>query len=58
MDLPNDPILLYGFINMKLRDEYPSLTAFCEAFDVSEDEIISKLNDVGFTYDESVNQFR
>ena len=58
MNLPSDPILLYGFINMKLRDEYANLSALCDAYEVLEEEIISKLEKVGFIYDESVNQFR
>ena len=27
MKLPEDPMMLYSFINMKLRDFYPSLDA-------------------------------
>lgn len=27
MKLPEDPVMLYSFINMKLRDFYPSLDA-------------------------------
>ena len=30
MKLPEDPMMLYSFINMKLRDFYPSLDALCE----------------------------
>ena len=26
-DMPRDPMMLMGFINMKLRDYYPSLDA-------------------------------
>ncbi|MDE6262747.1 MAG: DUF4250 domain-containing protein, partial [Muribaculaceae bacterium] len=29
MEMPNDPFMLYSAINMKLRDEYPSLRALC-----------------------------
>ena len=58
MYLPSDPILLYGFINMKLRDEYSSLTALCDDFDVSLEEVVAKLKAVGFEYDENSNQFR
>ena len=58
MNLPSDPILLYGFINMKLRDEYSSLTALCDDFDVSLEEVVTKLKAVGFVYDENINQFR
>ena len=27
MELPKDPMMLFSFINMKLRDYYPSLDA-------------------------------
>ena len=34
MKLPEDPMMLYSFINMKLRDFYPSLDALCEDMNV------------------------
>ena len=34
MRLPEDPVMLYSFINMKLRDFYPSLDALCEDMNV------------------------
>jgi phage-related protein len=37
--LPNDPIMLLSAVNMKLRDQYPSLDALCEDMDVDKDEI-------------------
>ena len=35
MKLPEDPMMLYSFINMKLRDFYPSLDALCEEYQYS-----------------------
>ena len=29
MSLPNDPMMLFSFINMKLRDNYSSLDDLC-----------------------------
>jgi hypothetical protein len=55
--LPNDPIMLLSAVNMKLRDSYPSLDALCEDMDVSRDEIIRKLAEVGYEYSEERNQF-
>ena len=55
--LPNDPIMLLSAVNMKLRDSYPSLDALCEDMDVSRDDIISKLAEVGYEYSEERNQF-
>ena len=31
--LPNDPMMLLSFVNMKLRDQYGSLEALCEDLD-------------------------
>lgn len=28
--IPEDPVMLLSFMNMKLRDFYPSLDAFCD----------------------------
>ena len=39
MKLPEDPMMLYSFINMKLRDFYPSLDALCENMNVEKDVI-------------------
>ncbi|MCR4755664.1 MAG: DUF4250 domain-containing protein [Lachnospiraceae bacterium] len=56
--IPNDPMMLLSYINMKLRDEYDSLDALCDNLDVSRDEIISKLNAVGYRYNKDNNQFK
>ena len=32
MQLPEDPMMLLSFVNMKLRDEYDSLQALCDDF--------------------------
>lgn len=57
MSIPEDPIMLYSFLNMKLRDEYPSLDALCEDLDVSKDEILKKMKSIGFEYDSERNRF-
>ena len=28
--IPNDPVMLLSFVNMKLRDKYASLEVMCE----------------------------
>lgn len=56
--LPNDPVILLGVINMKLRDFYPDLDALCEDMDISRSGLEDKLGKAGFTYDNSLNQFR
>lgn len=58
--IPQDPIMLLSFINMKLRDEYGSLEALAEGLDISQDElgtIVKKLQDVGYTYNAELNKF-
>ena len=57
MELPNDPMMLYSMINMKLRDFYSSLDALCEDLGVSKDEIIKRLGEAGFEYNEELNKF-
>ena len=56
--IPKDPNMLVSFVNMKLRDQYASLEAFCSDNDADMDEITDKLKAAGFEYDEELNQFR
>lgn len=58
MNLPNDPIMLYSAVNMKLRDQYPTLDALCEDLDLDRSALEAKLAAVGFTYSPTLNQFR
>ena len=55
--LPKDPVMLLSVINMKLRDHYASLDALCEDMDVSREEIVSTLAQVGYEYNPQTNQF-
>ena len=55
--LPNDPIMLLSFVNMKLRDNYASLDALCEDMDADKEEILRKLSEVGYAYNRETNQF-
>ena len=57
MNIPEDPTMLYSYLNMKLRDEYPSLDALCEDMDVSKEEILEKMKSIGFEYDSERNRF-
>ena len=47
-DLPKDPMMLMSFINMKLRDFYPSLDALCEDMDIDKGQLLEKLASAGF----------
>ncbi len=58
--LPQDPVMLLSFINMKLRDEYQGLDALSEGLDISKDEldeIVRKLEGIGYKYDLKLNKF-
>ncbi|HIZ91292.1 MAG TPA: DUF4250 domain-containing protein [Candidatus Bacteroides merdavium] len=57
MNLPEEPMMLYSFINMKLRDFYPTLDALCEDMNVEKAEILKRLKMVGFEYDPERNRF-
>jgi len=55
--LPKDPYILLSYVNMKLRDENitPENLAKREMEDF--DEMISKLNSIGYTYNRENNSF-
>lgn len=55
--IPNDPVMLLSYINLKLRDFYPSLKAFCEDTDEDMEKIVAKLSQIDYHYDEEKNQF-
>lgn len=57
MELPNDPAMLVSYINMKLRDEYPSLDELCDSLDIDKEELISRLADASFEYVKEQNRF-
>lgn len=58
MDLPQDDYILLSVINTKLRDVYGSLDELCEDLDISPEEIVARLNNLGYTYDEELNAFK
>ena len=55
--IPNDPMMLLSWVNLKLRDFYPSLDALCEDLGIEKSEILSKLSSIGFEYNEEQNRF-
>ena len=57
MDLPQDPFMLLSVVNMKLRDEYPSLDELCASMDIEREWLVDKLAAVGFEYSEENNKF-
>lgn len=57
MELPNDPIILFSFINTKLRDLYPSLDELCDDMNICKRELLAKLSSAGFEYNPEQNKF-
>ena len=56
-NLPNDPILLLSVVNTKLRDFYKDLDTLCQEMSVNKNELIERLADIDYEYDEVTNQF-
>ena len=50
MELPQDPIILLGILNTKLRDYYRSLDALCEDMHIDKSEILIRKTVAGFEY--------
>lgn len=55
--IPNDPVMLLSFVNLKLRDYYSNLDVLCEDLDVSREDLLSKLANIDYHYNEEKNQF-
>ncbi|OOM73487.1 DUF4250 domain-containing protein [Clostridium sp. BL-8] len=53
-----DPIILLSMINMKLRDQYSSLDLLCSDLELNKDDIVIRLEEVGYSYVEKENQFK
>lgn len=56
--LPKDPVMLLSFVNLKLRDEYPTLDDFCSDCNIQKDELTNKLAMIDYHYVDSLNQFK
>lgn len=57
MSIPNDPMMLLSFLNMKLRDFYSSLDALCADMDLDKNSIVDKLQAIDYEYDKDLNKF-
>lgn len=55
--IPNDPVMLLSFVNLKLRDFYKDLDSMCEDLDIDKDEIVKKLSSIDYHYDKEQNKF-
>lgn len=55
--IPNDPVMLLSFVNLKLRDYYQNLEAFCDDLGVEQSGLEEKLAGIDYHYDRTSNQF-
>lgn len=53
-----DPVILLSMINMKLRDQYSSLDLLCSDLELDKEDIVNKLENIGYIYNEEENQFK
>ena len=50
-------MILFSFINTKLRDNYASLDALCDDMHISKADLVAKLGSAGFEYNPSQKKF-
>lgn len=56
-NLPKDPVILLSFTNTQLRDTFESLSAFCNNFQIAEEDLCQKMAALNYEYDSKTNQF-
>ncbi|MBQ8922196.1 MAG: DUF4250 domain-containing protein [Oscillospiraceae bacterium] len=58
MQIPNDPFILFSYVNTQLRDSGMTLAEFCAEHELDADALTEKLAAAGFRYDEAQRRFR
>lgn len=58
MTIPQDPIILLSFINLKLRDCYSTLDELCTDMNIDKNMLVQKLRGIDYEYNTESNQFR
>lgn len=56
--LPQEINMLVSYLNLKLRDQYSSLMELCDDLDVSEADLLKRLDKEGFRYNPETNQIK
>lgn len=56
--IPQDPMMLLSYVNLKLRDEYASLEEFCDREDVDMEKVVTILKSIDYSYNRAQNQFK
>ena len=55
--IPKDPFMLLSWLNMQLRDYYPSLDELCKAFELDRRSLEATLGSIDYRYDPNTNSF-
>lgn len=53
-----DVHILISIVNMKLRNEFSTLSSLCVRFELDEQALIERLESAGYVYASEQNQFR
>lgn len=53
-----DPNILLSIMNTKLRDQYASLDILCYDLEITKEDILNRLQGIGYSYNEKENQFK
>ncbi len=55
--IPKDPFMLLSWINLQLRDYYPSLDELCRSLNLDRKSLEITLGGIDFQYDPASNRF-
>ncbi|WP_029322734.1 DUF4250 domain-containing protein [Butyrivibrio sp. AE3004] len=58
--IPKNPVMLLSYINTQLRDNYKNLDELKDGLDIGSqefDEIVKKLEGIGYAYNKEQNKF-
>lgn len=58
MNIPNDPMILFSWLNTQLRDTGMTLADFCADHELDAAALEEKLAAAGFRYDAEQRRFR
>lgn len=53
--IPRDPVILLSYVNTQLRDYYDSLEALCSCRGIQKEDLLEKMEQIDYHYDEKQN---
>jgi hypothetical protein len=53
-----DPFILLSTVNTKLRNDFDSLSALCDYYNLDQSALMNRLGKFGYDYIGEINQFR